>query len=191
MRIAVCSSPVGVSLAFLRTRRKLGLGLAGLGLAFAALAPLAYAQSAGSGGAASLPMQPPSSAKPVAPVRSLPNRFAGRAGQYYRQVWGVDSLSVKRVESGEVIRFSWRVLDTDKAKVLSDKDAVPSLEDPRAGVSLVVPAVENIGMLRQTQTPESGRSYWMAFSNRGRLVKPGDRVNVVIGPFHADGLVVD
>jgi hypothetical protein len=31
----------------------------------------------------------------------------------------------------------------------------------------------------------------MAFSNPRRTVKPGDRVNVVIGRFHADGLVVE
>jgi hypothetical protein len=31
----------------------------------------------------------------------------------------------------------------------------------------------------------------MAFSNKGRLVKRGDRVNVVIGQFRAEGLVVD
>jgi hypothetical protein len=31
----------------------------------------------------------------------------------------------------------------------------------------------------------------MAFSNKGRLVKHGDHVNVVIGPFHAEGLVVN
>jgi len=29
------------------------------------------------------------------------------------------------------------------------------------------------------------------FSNKGMYVKRGDRVNVVIGKFHADGLVVD
>jgi hypothetical protein len=131
-------------------------------------------------------------AKPVGPpTRYLPNRFAGRAGVYYRVVWGVDSLSVKLVESGEIIRFSWRVLDTDRARVLNDKKAEPSLVDPRAGVSLVVPAMENIGQLRQSQPPEAGKSYWMAFSNKGRVVKRGDRVNVVIGTFHADGLAVD
>lgn len=128
---------------------------------------------------------------PGKPVRSLPARFSGRAGQFYKQIWGVDSLSVKRVESGEIIRFAWRVVDPARALPLHDKDVAPTLEDPRAGVSLVVPQVENIGMLRQTQTPEAGKSYWMAFSNRGRQVKQGDRVNVVIGQFRADGLVVD
>jgi hypothetical protein len=132
---------------------------------------------------------PVKSAVPAA--RNLPNRFAGRAGAYYKIVWGVDSLVVKWTESGEVIRFSWRVLDADLAKVLNDKKVEPSLVDPQRGVGLVVPTMEKIGQLRQSAAPEVGRSYWMAFSNKGRLVKRGDRVNVVVGPFRADGLVVD
>ncbi len=124
-------------------------------------------------------------------TRYLPDRFAGRAGRYYRLLWGVDSLSVKTVESGEIIRFAWRVLDADKAKALNEKASEPSLIDPQAGVQLVVPSIEQIGQLRQSVAPESGKSYWMAFSNKGRLVKRGDRVNVVIGPFRAEGLVVD
>jgi hypothetical protein len=125
------------------------------------------------------------------PSRALPSRFAGRAGAYYKVVWGIDSLSVKWAESGELIRFSWRVLDPQRAKVLNDKKAEPALIDPRAGVSLVVPQLEKIGQMRQSQTPEAGRSYWMAFSNKGRLVRRGDHVDVVIGPFRAENLVVD
>ena len=125
----------------------------------------------------------------VSPYR--PDRFAGRAGSYYRLVWGVDSLAVKWGESGEVIRFTYRVLDADKAKVLNDKKNEPSLIDPQAGVKLVVPSLENVGQLRQSTTPENGKSYWMVFSNKGRPVKRGDHVAVVIGAFHADGLVVD
>ena len=123
--------------------------------------------------------------------RYRPDRFAGRAGTYYKMVWGVDSLSVKWGESGEVIRFTYRVLDADKAKVLNDKKFEPSLIDPRAGVSLVVPSMEQVGQLRQSTDPEEGKSYWMAFSNKGRPVKRGDHVNVVIGQFQANGLVVD
>jgi hypothetical protein len=125
------------------------------------------------------------------PNHYLPSRFAGRAGMYYRSVWGIDTLSVKWTESGELVRFSWRVLDPDKARALSDKKAVPSLEDPQAGVSLVVPVMEKVGQLRQSPPPEAGRAYWMTFSNVGRQVKRGDRVNVVVGAFRADNLVVD
>jgi hypothetical protein len=123
--------------------------------------------------------------------RYRPDRFAGRAGTYYRMVWGVDSLGVKWGESGEIIRFTYRVLDADKAKVLNDKKFEPSLIDPQAGVKLVVPSMENVGQLRQSAPPENGKSYWMVFSNKGRLVKRGDHVSVVIGTFRADGLVVD
>jgi len=126
-----------------------------------------------------------------APTRYQPNRFAGRAGAYYRLVWGIDGISVKLVESGEIIRFSYHVLDADKATQLNDKKSEPSLIDPQAGVKLSVPALEKVGQLRQSSTPEAGKSYWMAFSNKGRLVKRGDRVDIIIGQFHAEGLVVD
>jgi len=125
------------------------------------------------------------------PVRYRPERFPKRAELHYAIVWGVDSLSVKYTEAGEVIRFAYRVLDPDKAKELNDKKAEPSLVDPQAGVKLSVPALEKVGQLRQSGTPTAGTSYWMAFSNRGRLVKRGDHVSVVIGTFRADGLVVD
>jgi hypothetical protein len=127
----------------------------------------------------------------AAPMHYQPDRFAGRAGLYYRLIWGVDSLSVKSTESGEVIRFSYRVLDAEKARPLNDKKLEPSLIDPKAGLKLVVPSLEQVGQLRQSSTPEAGKSYWMAFSNKGRLVKRGDHVDVVIGPFRADGLIVD
>jgi hypothetical protein len=128
---------------------------------------------------------------PAAPSRYRPNRVSKRASEYYGVVWGVDSLAVKWTESGEVIRFTYRVLDAGKAKVLNDKKNEPSLIDPQAGVKLVVPSLEKVGQLRQSATPEAGKVYWMAFSNKGRLVKRGDRVNVVIGSFRADGLVVN
>jgi hypothetical protein len=149
----------------------------------------AHAQSSQGQAASLTPAGKP--AAPKASPRYRPDRFAGRAGRYYRLVWGVDSLAVKWTESGEVIKFTYQVLDPDKAKALNDKKNEPSLIDPQAGVKLVVPTLEKVGQLRQTSTPEEGRVYWMAFSNKGRHVKQGDRVTVVIGNFRAEGLVVD
>ena len=124
------------------------------------------------------------------PRRYAQNRLAAKALRYYSLVWGVDSLTVKSVESGEIIRFTYRVIDADKAKSLNDKRNEPSLIDPGAGVKLAVPSLEKIGKLRQSSTPLAGKVYWMAFSNRGGHVKPGHHVDVVIGQFHAAGLVV-
>jgi hypothetical protein len=126
-----------------------------------------------------------------APSRYSPDRFSGRAGVYYGLVWGVDSVRVRLVESGELVRFTYRVVDPEKARILNDKQSEAKLEDPKAGVSLVVPTMEKIGQLRQTSAAEAGRTYWMTFSNKGRRVARGDRVDVVIGPFKASNLVVD
>ena len=145
-------------------------------------------------GAAPVPA-PPAGQPPVAAAHSRyqPNRFSRRAELNYGLVWGVDLLSVKWTESGEIIRFAYRVLDGDRAQALNDKKSEPSLIDPQAGVKLVVPSLEQVGLLRQTPTgkPEPGKIYWMAFSNKGRRVRRGDHVSVVIGQFRADGLVVD
>jgi hypothetical protein len=123
--------------------------------------------------------------------RNLQGRLPRRANLYYQGFWGVDSFKVKTAESGELIRFSWRVLDPNKAAALNNKKTEPSLVDPQAGVQLVVPSLEKIGQLRQSSTPVAGKSYWMAFSNPGRTVKRGDRVDVVIGQFRVEGLVVE
>jgi hypothetical protein len=138
------------------------------------------------------PMATPRATRPAGgkPYRYHTAQPPRSAQQYYGLLWGVDSLSVKSVESGEIIRFSYRVLDPGKAKVLNNKKSEPSLIDPQARVSLVVPSMEKVGQLRQSGTPETGKVYWMAFSNRGGKVKPKDRVNIVIGTFRAEGLEV-
>ena len=151
---------------------------------------LASSFSALPAGAQSAAPSPAPSATP-APYRFQSTQLSRRARMYYEGIWGIDSLTVRTAESGELIRFSYRVLDPNKAKALNDKQLEPSLIDPQAGVKLVVPSLEKVGMLRQTSTPEAGKAYWMAFSNKGRLVKRGDHVNVVIGQFRADGLVVE
>jgi hypothetical protein len=126
-----------------------------------------------------------------APYRFRPNGFSTRREMYYSSVWGVDSLGVKAVESGEIIRFTYRILDANLAKTLNDKKLDPALISFDKGVKLVIPSLEQVGQLRQSSTPVAGKSYWMAFSNSGRLLKRGDRVDVVIGNFHAKGLIVE
>jgi hypothetical protein len=109
----------------------------------------------------------------------------------YELEYGVDSLSARLVESGELVRFSYRVLDAEKARMLNDKQAEPALYGERAQVKLVVPQLEKVGKLRQSSTPVEGKTYWMAFSNKGGYIKPGDHISIVIGTFRASGLVVE
>jgi hypothetical protein len=196
---------VGVMFNDLRLRSKavlLGAFLAGS--IFVSAAPVLEPQQGGAE-SAQTPAAPqtvsptaPNASSPVHPHRqrklASPYRAKGTSiheEQFYQINWGVDSFAAKTVEAGQMIRFSYRVVDAQKAKALNDKKAAPTLVDERAHVQLVVPSMEKVGQLRQSSAPEAGRSYWMVFSNKGKFVKHGDHVNVVIGRFHADGLVVD
>ena len=135
---------------------------------------------------------PPAAANPpTANHRSVPNQLPRQEQMYYMGLWGVDSLRVKYTESGEMIRFTYRVVDPAKAAQLNDQKAEPFLYDPQTGVKLTVPQMEKVGKLRQSSTPIAGKSYWMAFSNSGRRVRPGDRVSVEIGHFRAINLLVE
>jgi len=112
------------------------------------------------------------------------------AKTFYSLTWGVDQLSAQLAESGQLVRFSYRVVDAGKAAVLHDKASTANLVDEKARVALQVPVMEKVGPLRQAGPPENGKSYWMAFSNKGNVVRSGHRVSVLVGQFRVDGLLV-
>jgi len=117
-------------------------------------------------------------------------QHAASADVSYALQWGVDSMQAHQTNAGNLIRFSYRVVDTNKAKVLIDKAATPLMVSPKAKVALQVPVMDKVGALRQATELETGKTYWMVFSNKGGLVRPGDHVSVVVGRFRVDGLVV-
>jgi len=114
-----------------------------------------------------------------------------KANEVFEREWGIQRLHTTSTMSGNLIRFSFRVVEPKLAKALGDHEATPQLYSPRAHAMLQVPNMELVGQLRQLHTEAKGREYWMVFSNKGNLVRKGDRVNVIIGKFHADGLLVE
>jgi hypothetical protein len=132
--------------------------------------------------------------KRAAPTKSPYSHAAGAmpdsAETYYSLTWGIDQLAAKLAESGQVVRVSYRVVDPVKAKAFHEKTSSPYLLDEKSHAVLQVPTMEKVGPLRQSGTPEAGKSYWMVFSNKGNLVRNGHKVSVVIGQVRVDGLVV-
>ena len=112
------------------------------------------------------------------------------ARNYYVLTSGVDDLTVRRTGSN-LIRFSYKVTDPERAKALADKKATPYLIGHTSRAVLQVPVMDKVGPLRQATAPKTGQEYWMVFSNKGDVIKRGDRVSVVIGSFRADGLKVE
>src|SRR5271169_2036065 len=76
------------------------------------------------------------SAAASTPYRNQPDRLAKRATAYYQAVWGIEAPNVKAVESGVILRFSYRVVDPDKARPLNDKKLDPVLVSPEKGIKL-------------------------------------------------------
>jgi len=106
-------------------------------------------------------------------------------------VWGVDKLRANYTSSGNLIKFSYRVVQPKLAKTLGDHENTPELIGIRSNAVLHIPTMEKIGQLRQMSAAEADKDYWMVFSNKGNLVRPGDEVSVIIGKFRADGLIVE
>ncbi|RQZ38582.1 hypothetical protein DIE16_14420 [Burkholderia sp. Bp9090] len=128
----------------------------------------------------------PANHSPYRPVK-LPQH----AKTYYQATRGIDNMRVRHTASDNLIRFSYRVTDPMAAKGLGDKNAMPHLYGQTSHALLDIPVMDKIGPLRQSGPPQAGQEYWMVFSNKGNLIKPGERVNVLIGSFHIDGLVVE
>ena len=124
------------------------------------------------------------------PRKETADQWRARRGPWFLRNWGIDIVGVHPVSSGYMLRFDYRVVDPERAGVLRDRTARPYLIDERTRTALAVPAMENVGELRQVAPLEPGRTYFMIFGNPGKLVKPGSRVTLVAGPFRAEGMVV-
>ncbi|MCU1280186.1 MAG: putative transrane protein [bacterium] len=114
-----------------------------------------------------------------------------RRGLYFRRNWGIDVVGIRRVSSGLMLRFDYRVVDPARAAAVSDKKAKPYVIDEATGTALAVPAMENIGELRQVAPLQPERTYFIIFGNPGGLVKKGGHVTLVVGNLRAEGLPVD
>ena len=114
-----------------------------------------------------------------------------RQGLRFQRTWGVDVVGVRRVSSGLMLRFDYRVVAPEKASVLTDRRNRPYLIDEKTGIALAVPAMEKVGELRQVAQLEPNRTYYIIFGNPGAVVKHGAKVTVVAGRFRAEGLEVD
>ncbi len=141
---------------------------------------------------ATAPLLSPATAAPAAHSEPLTaQRWHQQHDLFYERKWGIRILGVRAVSSGWMLQWKYQVLDANRAAPLLEKRSRAYVIDEATDTRLAVPAMENIGELRQTPRPEEGRVYYMIFGNPNKLVPKGGRVDVVIGNFRADGLLVE
>jgi len=113
-----------------------------------------------------------------------------RQKTYMKRTWGIEILYVQQTAAGYMLEFRYKVLDAEKAAALFERQTKPVLKHPESGATLIVPTPAKTGALRNSNKPHADTTYWMSFANPGKLVEPGDVVNIEIGDFLAEGIVV-
>ena len=93
--------------------------------------------------------------------------------------------------SGAMLDFRYRVVDADKAAPLFEKGAKAYLINEATRASLEVPSSPKTGPLRSGKRPETGRAYFIIFSNLDRSFHRGDLVSLVVGNTFIPNLLVE
>jgi len=107
------------------------------------------------------------------------------------QKWGIQICGIRLSAVGYMLDFRYRIIYPEKAAPILSRAAKPYIIDEKSGARLIVPAPPKVGALRQKSSePQPNRIYFIMFANPGRLVKPGNKVTVIIGDFKAEGLIV-
>lgn len=123
-------------------------------------------------------------------VEPIPAPRHPREKTYMKRKWGIEILFMRATAAGYMLEFRYRVLDPEKAAPLFVRKTKPLLIHQQTGAELIVPTPAKTGALRNSDMPIADRHYWMFFSNPQKIVQPGDRVNLQIGEFAVEGLVV-
>ncbi len=124
-------------------------------------------------------------------TEATPRAKHPRENTYMKRQWGVEVVFVRQTSAGYMLEFRYKVLDAKKAAPLFDRQVKPVLMHAESGAALIVPTPAKTGALRNSNPPIEGRTYWMFFANPGKLVEPGDTVNIKIGDFLVEDLVVE
>ena len=103
--------------------------------------------------------------------------------QALSEKWGIELVAMRSTAAGHMVDFRYRVLDAEKADPLFKRQTKPYLIHQASGKVLAVPNTAKLGSLRNSNTPQNGRIYWMFFGNHHGVVQSGDKVTVAIGDF--------
>ena len=95
--------------------------------------------------------------------------------------WGIQPVHMRITAGGYMIEFRYKILDTDKALILSDRKDYPYLLSMKSRAKLSVPYGSTVGFLKSNRRfIKQGKNYIAMFSNEGQHMLKGDKVKVQI-----------
>ncbi|MCP4874943.1 MAG: hypothetical protein GY896_05640 [Gammaproteobacteria bacterium] len=95
------------------------------------------------------------------------------------QDWGIEPIHLRVSTGGFMIEFRYRVIDKDKAVVLSNRKHKPVLNSLKSKARLAVPFFPTVGFIKSNRKYlKEGKNYTMMFSNENRHLLSGDLVTI-------------
>ncbi len=115
-------------------------------------------------------------------MMSLPLTAASFSEIDLQEDWGIEPVLIRVTAEGYMIEFRYKILDTEKALVLSSRKVFPRLQASKSNARLGVPFGPTVGFLKSNRGfLKLGKNYITMFSNEGQHLLPGDKVRLEVG----------
>ena len=95
--------------------------------------------------------------------------------------WGIEPVHMRLTAAGYMIEFRYKIVDTERALILSDRKDFPCLQSLKSSFKLSVPFGATVGFLKSNRRfIKKGKNYIAMFSNEGKHLLQGDKVKIQI-----------
>jgi hypothetical protein len=106
--------------------------------------------------------------------------------------WGIEPVHLRFTAGGYMIEFRYKVIDPEKATVLSANKIYPRLKAMKSKARLVVPYFPTTGFAKSNRKfLKAGKNYVAMFSNENRHLLPGDEARVQIDDAQSAVMIVE
>ena len=95
--------------------------------------------------------------------------------------WGIKPVHARVTADGYMIEFRYKVIDPDKAVIMSDRKDFPSMLSMKSKARLAVPYFPTVGYVKSNRKfLHKDRNYSALFSNENRHLLRGDQVKIQV-----------
>lgn len=106
--------------------------------------------------------------------------------------WGIQPVHLRITADGYMMEFRYKVLDVDKATILSHRKDFPFLLSMKSQAKFSVPYGSTVGYLKSNRKfLKKGKNYITMFSNINRHMLPGDKVRIQVKDQVSAELTID
>ena len=106
---------------------------------------------------------------------------ANKLRQVDWQEWGIEPIHARVTANGYMIEFRYKVVDPEKATILSDRKRFPYMLSMKSRAKLSVPYFPTVGFIKSNRKfLHPGKNYTAMFSNEGTHMLRGDQVRIQV-----------